>query len=423
MNPPRRPRRQRHLAAIVIPLALAALTGIGGCGDGGSSPVAGIAMPRPEAPEAIDPVARSVIRSKADSLAASPDSSALWMGYGDACLMNLWPEEAVIAYRHALESNTSLDPILAAKVRWRLARALHDTGDAEAADAEAASAIAVIPKFADGWVTLAGWRLDRGDLDGADAAMNKAEKAQPIRRAIVSVQLDVQQGRLDDARATVDALLARGIEDRTINRLAVVVGRAQNDPLLVAAHEANAAESLVVMDDSIIGELAPLSRHERADLLRCLTIRESMPPREALEQIARFVQQRPRLPMLRVIAADLMRRLGAFEQAREVLQVVYEDDPPDHEYWAMDAAVHLELAKTGTPELLDRARLSADRAIEINPRIAYGWQILALIHEQQGEWTKAAEAYRRAAERAERVEDGDRWRGEAMRCDAEAVQP
>ena len=73
---------------------------------------------------------RREIEKKATHLAATPDSKARWMGYGDVCLMNLWPAEAAAAYRHVLSANDALDPILAAKVRWRLARALHDLGDA-----------------------------------------------------------------------------------------------------------------------------------------------------------------------------------------------------------------------------------------------------------------------------------------------------
>jgi tetratricopeptide (TPR) repeat protein len=313
---------------------------------------------------------------------------------------------------------------------------LHDAGDADAADAEAVTALAAIPTFGDGWVTLASWRLDRGELDAADEAMARIQaptsgdplQAQPLRTAIVSVQLDIQQGRLEAARATVDDLLGRGIDDRTINRLAVEIGRAQGNDALVADRESNAVGSLMVSDDSIISELTPLARFERADLIRCLAIREAvlrgqMPPQRALEQIAPYLKQRPRLAMIRVIVADLLRVLQGYEEARQVLDVVYEDEPADHEYWSMDAAIGLELAKQGQVDLLDRARTSADRAIEINPTIAYGWQVRAMIHELDKEWTAAAEAYRTAATHAERTEDSDRWLGDAMRCDAESVQP
>jgi tetratricopeptide (TPR) repeat protein len=425
------PRRPTLLASLLSIGCMVAITTmpflLGGCGEG-SSNVTGVATPRPAPPEAIDPVARAIIEIRAAKVAENPTSRATWMAYGDACLANLWPEEAAIAYGESLRDAATLDPVLAAKVRWRLARALHDAGQADAADAEAVAALAAIPDFKDGWVTLASWRLDRGELDAADEALAKAESAPPMRRAMVSVQLDLQQGRTDAARATVDDLLTRGVQDRTINRLAVAVGRAQGDDAFVAAHEANAAESLPLPEDSIIAELSPLARFERADLLRCLAMREAvlrgqLPPQKALEQIAPYVQQRPRLAMLRVIVADLMRGLGGYEEARKVLDVVYEDNPPDHEYWSMDAAIRLTLAKQGQTELLDRARTSADRAIEINPTIAYGWQIRAMIHELDEEWTAAAEAYRRAADHAENPADADRWRGDAMRCDAESVQP
>lgn len=410
-------------------VAVLAVAGLVGCGESSVDPAASAVSQRPPAPEVLDRISRGVIKAKATRLAASPESDALWMGYGDACLMNLWPEEAAFAYARALESADSLDPILAATVRWRLARALHESGDHAAADAEATAALNAMAEasngvdFGDGWVTLASWRLDLGDLEGADTALARAKKARPMRRAIVSVQTDIQQDRVDAARATVDEFLGKGVKDRTLNRLAVMVGTAQGDPLLVSMHEANAAESLLVPDDAMIAELHPLARHERADLLRCMAMRESLPPRQALEQIAPYVKQRPRQAMLRVIVADLMRNMGGYAEAKAVLDKVHADDPPDHEYWAIDAIVHLGLVEAGQSELLDRARASAIRAMEINPRLAYGLQIRAMVHEQDGEWTQAAEMYRKAAENAENPEDADRWRGDAMRCDAESVQP
>jgi hypothetical protein len=220
------PRRPTLLASLLSIGCMVAITTmpflLGGCGEG-SSNVTGVATPRPAPPEAIDPVARAIIEIRAAKVAENPTSRATWMAYGDACLANLWPEEAAIAYEESLQDTASLDPVLAAKVRWRLARALHDAGQADAADAEAVAALAAIPDFKDGWVTLASWRLDRGELDAADEALAKAESAPPMRRAMVSVQLDLQQGRTDAARATVDDLLTRGVQDRTINRLAVAL--------------------------------------------------------------------------------------------------------------------------------------------------------------------------------------------------------
>jgi hypothetical protein len=46
-----------------------------------------------------------------------------------------------------------------------------------------------------------------------------------------------------------------------------------------------------------------------------------------------------------------------------------------------------------------------------------------MIHELDEEWTAAAEAYRQASAHAENPADAERWLGDAMRCDAESVQP
>ena len=407
----------------LAPLVVAALVPLG-CG--GEEPASTVELPRPLPPAAIDQVARSVIAQYGDRVAETPDSAAFWLEYGDVCLMNLWPNEAIVAYGEALGSVRPLPPEVAAKTRWRLAHAHHEAGDHVAADREGVAAITAISErtpFPDGWLTVAARRLDQGDLDGADEAMAKSTNAMPMRRAVVSVQLDVQQGRIEDARATVDAMLESEVAPATASRLAVLVGQVQNDRDLVEAHQGRAAPALVLPDDPILRALGGKAVHELADLQRCVLWSESLPPRQALQRMRPILKRRPGSPTVRMMVADQLRKLKQFEEAKKVLDVVYEDDPPDHEYWSVDALVHLELSRQDDPGLRERARDSIERAIRINPTLAYGWQIKAFVHEADEQWAFAADAYRKAAELATRPEDAESWNRSADECAGKAAAP
>lgn len=417
MNTPR-----THLPAIASLLAVALLA-IPGCGDrtepggsaadaAGASPTAKAPLPRPAPPDAIDRISTAVIARKAQKL--SPESgAAAWMDYGDACLMNLWPAEAVIAYRQALDLPSADIPA----VRWRLSRACLDLGRQDEAESEAVTTLDLAPGFEAGWIVLAGIRLENGDLEGAEQALEKVapENRTSLRYGLVAIPLDLQAGRTTKARASVDILL-RERPDRTVNRLAVMVGQAMNDRELVDRLLPDASEGLPRMEDPWLAKIAPLARHERADLLRAIRIKETLPPEKALPMVRRLVSERPDLPMLRVVAAGILEDMGRLKQAKVALDSVYEQDPPDHEYWAQDGLVHLKLARAGQAEAMNRARSSSDRAIQINPTIAYGWQIRALVHEQDGEWMEAVEAFTLAAEHAETAADRARWLDEASRC-------
>ena len=372
----------------------------------------GANLPRPTPSETLDPISARVIGRRAILLLDEPNA-ATWTNYADACLMNLWPEEAVFAYRQAL----ALPGVKVASTRWRLARALQDLGSHEEAETEAMAALELVPGYASGWVELARRRLDNGDLEGARAALQRAdpEKTGLLSHAVVSIPLDLQSGRMQKAKKTLDALLLESA-DRNTNRLAVMVGQAMNDQDLVARHLPNASKGLLRFDDPWIGSLAPLARHERADLVRAISLREGLPPQKALNQVRMMIKDRPELPMLRVVAAGILKDTGRIGQAKIALDSVHDLDPSDHEYWAMDALVHLKLAQLGDTDLLERSRISGDRAIQINPKIGYGWEIRGNIHEEDSEWLEAASAFDLAAEHAETEDDRNRNLAKAVRC-------
>ncbi|MAC20316.1 MAG: hypothetical protein CMJ23_11715 [Phycisphaerae bacterium] len=377
-------------------------------------------LPRPEPLTSLDPISRRLISSRAAMVAEAPDSAVAWAKYGDVCLMNLWLEEAILAYDQALKLPEVSTPL----VLWRRAEALHGLGRFNDADRDASKSLSLAPEHLEGWVTLAHRRLEQGDIEGAEQALEQAAPGTVdlLRRATVSIPLALQSGRHAEARIMIDELVAERPHPVS-SRLAVNVGNAVRDRDLVQAHLPNAAEGIRLFEDPWLAQLAPLARHEQADLIRAVRIRRSSPPKIALQQIRRIIAQRPRLPMLRVIAADLLKQDEQFADAKIALDAVRSVNPPDHEYWALDALVSLRLANAGKEDLREQARTSSLRAIEINPTIGYGWQIRAFVLEADEDHLGASDAFLKAAEHADSATERLRWTAEAERCTNRANNP
>lgn len=377
-------------------------------------------LPRPEPLTSLDPISRRVISNRAAMVTESPESAIVWAKYGDVCLMNLWLEEAILAYDQALK----LPEVATSLVLWRRAEALHGLGRFDAADRDASKSLSLPPEHLEGWVTLAHRRLEQGDIEGSEQALEQAAPGTVdlLRRATVSIPVALQSGRHAEARIMIDELVSERPHPVS-SRLAVNVGNATRDPDLVKSHLANAAEGVRLFEDPWLAELAPLARHEQADLIRAVRIRRSAPPNVALKQIRRIIAQRPQLPMLRVIAADLLKQSEQFADAKIALDAVRDVNPPDHEYWALDALVSLRLANAGREDLREQGRTSSLRAIEINPTIGYGWQIRAFVLEADENHLGASDAFLKAAEHANSAAERIRWTTEAERCRDRANNP
>ena len=112
-------------------------------------------LPRPDPDASLDRIAAQVIRSKAKPLLQVDQNPVRWKEYGDACLMNQWPEEAAVAYTHALA--------LGQPCGMHLAHAQRRIGRPEAC--QTASDFLRVNHVSESCVTLAHWYLEDGDLE------------------------------------------------------------------------------------------------------------------------------------------------------------------------------------------------------------------------------------------------------------------
>ena len=241
-----------------------------GCGTEVPS---GPPLPRPDPDAALDRIAAQVIRSKARPLLQADRDPIRWKEYGDACLMNQWPEEAAVAYTQAIA--------LGQPCGMHLAHAQRRLGTPRLAKPQV---ILCKPTMCPSVAS----RLPIGTSRTAIWSRPKHGSAKRMiwssRRAAVSMLLDIQRGELEAARTTLDPWL-QGRVPSHLAQLAIQIGQATDDEALLQRFGALKATTSLVPNGPLLLQLQPLDRTKYADGNRAITIRKSFPPSESIPRL------------------------------------------------------------------------------------------------------------------------------------------
>ena len=203
--------------------------------------------------------------------------------------------------------------------------------------------------------------------------------------------------------------------------VAAAVGQATQDEELLSKFGEGGEKDLIPVAPRL-GKLQPLARTELADVRRAIRLRTNFQAEEALKRVAPILKQRPSHAFIQSMGADLERQTGMLKEAKSRLDRVRADDNSDYEFWLIDAAVHSEIHQSDRSRAneLVQAEASIQKALLLNPDIAEGHQLRAVIYEQQGNVLKAGEHFRIASDITPRRKERVRLISESLRCMAVA---
>ena len=347
-------------------------------------------LPRPDPDAALDRIAAGVIRSKAKPLLQADQDPIRWKEYGDACLMNQWPEEAAVAYTQAIA--------LGQPCGMHLAHAQRRLGNPEACQT-ASDSLQTNP-VSERCVTLAHWYLEDGDLEQAEAWIRKADDLSSSRRAAVSMLLDIQRGELEAARTTLDPWL-QGRVPSHLAQLAIQIGQATDDQALLQRLLVTSNQPAVwsQMDHSCCSFSLWTGPSTPTAIVRS-RFESPFPHMNRFPRLRTLIEQRPQDAFLRSVLADVLYRNQQYLKAKAILDAVIEDQPSDGEFWIIDAVVHEKIAQTAEDRtaLLARAKTSAAEAIRLNPTVPEAFMAAAQAAEAEGDHLSAERDWRKAAE-------------------------
>ncbi|WP_159448850.1 toll/interleukin-1 receptor domain-containing protein [Demequina sp. NBRC 110053] len=142
--------------------------------------------------------------------------------------------------------------------RHRLGRIALQLGKFDRAIAEFRRSTEIDPSFHESWLSLASALADTSDLDGAEAAVERARSLPGTPRAIVGnlrAKVALQRDRFDDATRYIDEALSdrRDVHNLT---LAIRIAVARGDQGLISAGQAAARVRTLAQELDTMGELA-----------------------------------------------------------------------------------------------------------------------------------------------------------------------
>ena len=374
-----------------------------GCGDG---VVDSPQLPRPSPGSEFDAIAKKVIQNNAELLIKDPSDAPSWKKYGDVCLINGWPAEALVAYCRAETLGDSEAGIMKAYSLRELndfsAFSMAEEYFIRTQDQECAESIAE-------------WHFEDGSLAEAASWLKRTEELS-VRGASLSILINVQLGNFDTA-INQTRLLLQESQLPSVQAVASAVGQATQDGELLSRFGTSRESNLIPMPPRL-RDLQRLARTELADVRRVIRIRTVMQPEDGFQKIGPILRQRPNHPFIQAMGADLEYKIGKVEEAKKRLDRVRRNEISDYEFWLIDAVVHSEVHKRdrSEPGPLTQADSSVQKAVQLNPDVPEAHQIRAVIYEQQGNLHEAQMSFETASELSKDDTQRVRMLTESFRC-------
>lgn len=365
-----------------------ALLGVG-CSESPPPP----AVPIPAGLNTVDPLIAELIQHTAALVRQSPNDATVWAQHASSLLANAYYQSSIAASRVAL----SLDPSRG-HIRYRQSIVLWRLNQQDEAIAGLIEVLEESPTYDCGWRRLAQWYLERGELDAASAAIERALSLSPNRPGTLStlVRVRLQQGRAQDALLSLQPQLARTGTPRHLYFLAAQAYRRLGET--TQAQEAAALSEPLPMKwpDPWLNEILPLATGKRMLATNALAMLQRRGPRAAISLLARALEADPANVKVRGAMATALIALKQPGRAVQVLEALPDAVEPTGGYWIASANAALAMAKV---EAGDRWRSRAAAAFQHaevlsggGPRLYRSMARLAVVRGEFGEADRCYQA-------------------------------
>lgn len=269
-----------------------------------------------------------------------------------------------------------------ARTHWLLARALHASGELDAAQASYRRALKENPWLVAPYRGLAALAQARGDHGTAVAIFTRLSGLYPDeawpRQQLISALLRAQQ--TTRAHAELQNLPPDQADSAQGWYLRGVVALRMGRP----------EAAVQALRTGLARDPAQDSAWVQAELATALAALERYP--EAIAAMRSAVRDEPASTRLRALLADTLRSGGRATEALAIAQAVAAEQPDRAAHWDLLGRILIALDRH------DEALPAIERALQIDARDAGLWAQLVLVHQNRGQHAQAAEALRRLRE-------------------------
>ena len=279
----------------------------------------------------VDPLIAQLLNRTASEIETAPDNVENWVRHASALLANAYYEESIMASKRALEIN----PEGRLPLRYRQALALWRLNQQEEAIAQLTSVLEEEPQYDFGWRTLASWYLDRGELELADAAINRAWDIAPDRLGTLTtfVQILLQRDQADQALTLLKPRL--GLEDtpRYLYFVASQVYRRLGDIEAMEDAVANGRPIPTDWPDPWRTMISQFATGKKMLAKKAVTAFQTQGGEAALQALTIALRADPTNSQVRGLFAMALIETNKDDQAFVVLEEIPDPDTAVFEYW------------------------------------------------------------------------------------------
>lgn len=350
------------------------------------------AVPAIESFGTLDPAVAALVTEHLTAIGEKPDDANRWGVLG----MTLEANGLTPAAKDVYTTATTLQ---AAHGRWwyHLARLSARDGDADGALAAFERAIAISPDYVPARTRRGLVLLDRGDLDGAEAAFRVAQNLAANDPGALTglARVHNARGRYAEAADVLTRLLDRAPADRYAFQLLAVAYRGLGRTREADEAMAAGASGEPRVADPWADEVGVYRRGFASTLKDATALGMAGRTSEAIALLERLRDQRPDDEELRTYLGGMYATAGRTADARRLLDAILQVHPDN-----FDATMNLATAHLVDHAYGDADRLAA-RALALRPADADATRLRGV-----------------AAWRAGRLDEAERWLSEAAAANA-----
>jgi len=345
----------------------------------------------------VDPLIEQLVLQVAAQVEADSTNGEIWGRYASVLMANTFYEESVLASKQALilGSENSL------QLQYRQSATLWRLNRQEEAIADLTSVLEIEPRYDFGWRTLASWYVERGDLDAAMEAINRAWEIAPNRPGTLEtlVRILLQQDQAGIAISRLAPRLNKNDTPPHLYFLAAQAYRRLGETESMESATAKGGPLPALWPDPWLNEIALLATGKRKLAANALAMLRKQGPANALPVLESAFNADPANSQIRGAFALALMAVKQEARSLQVIEGIGDSEDAEPDYWMAFANIAIEKAKGGDLAIwLPRAMAYFQKTEALtggSPRL---YRSMARLAKTMDKPEQASEYYRKGAE-------------------------
>jgi len=291
----------------------------------------------------MDPLISDLLHRTKSNIAINPNDVNAWARHAAALFANKYYSKSIETSRIALE----IDADGRMPMMYRQAVALWKLNQQEEAVKELVSVLELLPNYDVGWMNLAIWYTDLGQIELAEQAIQKALQINPERIGTIATNARIllQLNRPSETIAALSRWLQMPNTPPSLYFYAAQAYRRLGEIERMKEASANAQPPPINWPDPILAQVASLATGKQMLSLRAEMMLKEKGPNSSLPLVERLFNFHSNDTQVRGFYAMVLLSAKQHSKAFEIIQGIGEEDILTEQYWIAFGNLIVDKAK------------------------------------------------------------------------------